>query len=108
MISPSVCMCECPLLKLGSYTSTDSRRWGVIFLNESLPGISAGRICLLSRRLASTPGSGRSPGEGNGYPLTVFLPLESRGQRSLVSYSPWGLKELDAAERLSMHARRLS
>ena len=50
MISPSVCVCECPLLKLGSYTPTDSGRWGVIFLNKSFPGISAGRICLLSRR----------------------------------------------------------
>ena len=29
---------------------------------------------------------------------TVFLPGESRGQRSLVGYSPWGCKELDATE----------
>ena len=32
------------------------------------------------------PGSGRSPGGGNGSPL--FLPGESYGQRSLQSYSP--------------------
>ena len=25
----------------------------------------------------------------------VFLPGEPQGQRSLVGYSPWGLKELD-------------
>ena len=31
----------------------------------------------------SIPGSGRSPGEGNGNPLPVFLPGESHGQRSL-------------------------
>ena len=26
---------------------------------------------------------------------SIFLPGESHGQRSLVSYSPWGRKELD-------------
>ena len=35
------------------------------------------------------PGSGRSLGEGNGYPL-VFLPGEFHGQRNLVGYSPQG------------------
>ena len=34
------------------------------------------------------PGLGRSPGEGNSYPLPVFLPGESNRQRSLVGYSP--------------------
>ena len=41
------------------------------------------------------PGWERSPGEGNGNPLPVFLPGESHGQRSLVGYSPWGHKESD-------------
>ena len=31
-------------------------------------------------------------------PTPVFLPGESRGQRSLSGYSPWGCKELDATE----------
>ena len=31
-------------------------------------------------------------------PTPVFLPRESRGQRSLVGYSPWGLKESDMTE----------
>ena len=31
----------------------------------------------------------------------VFLPRESRGQRSLVGYSPWGHKESDRTEGLS-------
>ena len=34
----------------------------------------------------SIPGSGRSPGEGNGDPL------QSHGQRSLAGYTPWGPK----------------
>ena len=33
-------------------------------------------------------------------PTPVFLPGESHGQRSLVSYSPWGRKESDMTERL--------
>ena len=41
-------------------------------------------------------GLGRSPGEGNGYPLR--LPGESHGQRSLVGYRPWGRRELCTTE----------
>ena len=53
--------------------------------------------------LGSIPGLGRSPGEGNGNPLLVFLPGESHGGRSLVGYSPWGPKELDTTERFHFH-----
>ena len=35
---------------------------------------------------SSIPGLGRSPGEGNGNPLQLFLPGKSHGQRSLVGY----------------------
>ena len=45
--------------------------------------------------MGSVPGSGRSPGGGNGNPLTVFLLGKSHGQRSLVGYSPWGCKPSD-------------
>ena len=38
----------------------------------------------------SIPGSGRSPGEGNGNPLQYSWPGESHGWRSLVGYSPQG------------------
>jgi len=41
---------------------------------------------------------GGYPGEGN-EPTPVFLPGEFRGQRSLVGYSPWGLKESDMIEQ---------
>ena len=46
------------------------------------------------RGMGSIPGLGRSPGEGHGDPF-LFLPGESHGERSLVSYSPWGREELD-------------
>ena len=47
----------------------------------------------------SIPGSGRSPGEGNGSPLQYFH-LENPTHRGiLVGYSPWGRKECDRTER---------
>ena len=36
----------------------------------------------------------RSPGEGTGNPLQLFLPRKSHGQRSLVGYSVWGHKRV--------------
>ena len=48
--------------------------------------------------LGLIPGLGRSPGEGNGYSTPVFWPGESHGL-----YTPWGHKELDMTERLSLH-----
>ena len=35
-------------------------------------------------------------------PTPLFLPRESQGQRSLVGYSPWGCKESDTTERLTL------
>ena len=42
---------------------------------------------------SSAPGSGRSPGGGNGNLLQVFLPGESHGQRSLTGYTVHGVAE---------------
>ena len=50
----------------------------------------------------SIPGSGRSPGEGNGNPLQYSCLENPEGQRSLVGYSPWGHKELYTTERLTV------
>ena len=36
-------------------------------------------------------------------PTPVLLPGESNGQRSLVGYSPWGLKEWDTTEHACTH-----
>ena len=43
--------------------------------------------------LGSIPGSGRSPGERNGYTLQYSRLENLHGQRSLAGYSPWGRKE---------------
>ena len=51
--------------------------------------------------LGSVPGLGRSSGEGKGYPLQYntgkYWPGEFQGL-----YSPWGRKESDTTERLSL------
>ena len=50
--------------------------------------------------LGSIPGSGRSPGEGNGNPLQYSClenPMDIEGD------SPWGRKESDTTEQLHLH-----
>ena len=51
-----------------------------------------------ARDLGSIPGLGRSPEEGNGYPLQYSCLENPHGQRSLAGYSPWGRKEWDTTE----------
>jgi len=44
---------------------------------------------------------GKIPWRRAWQPTPVFLPGESHGQRSLVGYSPWSLKESDTTDQLS-------
>ena len=44
---------------------------------------------------------GKIPWRREWQPTPVFLPGETRGQRSLAGYSPWGCKESDMTERLT-------
>ena len=53
----------------------------------------------------SMSGLGRFPWRRKGQPTPVFFPGESHGQRNLAGSSPWGCKESEMTERLSMHAR---
>ena len=46
--------------------------------------------------LGTIPGLGRSPGEGEGYPL------QYSGLETSMDYSTWGLKESDMTEQLSL------
>ena len=48
------------------------------------PPANAGDI----RDMGSIPGSGRSPGGGNGNPRQLFLPGKFHGQKNLEDYSP--------------------
>ena len=54
------------------------------------------------RDQGSIPGLGRSPGGGHGNPLQYSCLENPHGQRSLVGYSPWGCKEPDMTEWLSI------
>ena len=71
---------------------------------RGLPGGSDGKATAYNAGdPGSFPGSGRSPGEGNGNPLQYSCLEKSHGWRSLVGYSPWGRKESDTTERLHFH-----
>ena len=59
--------------------------------------------CLQCGRPGFDPWVGKIPWRRKWQPTPVFLPGESHGQRSLVGYSPQGLKELDTTERLHFH-----
>ena len=50
--------------------------------------------------LGSIPGLGRSPREGNGYPLQYSC-LENSMDRGPLQASPWDHKESDTTERLT-------
>ena len=59
---------------------------------------SVGKVCTCNAGdLGSIPGLGRSPGEGKVYPL-LYSGL----------YSPWGCKELDTTEQLSLSLHSLT
>ena len=51
--------------------------------------------------LTSTPGLGKNPGRGHGNTLQYSCLENPHGQRSLVGYSPWGLKESDRTGQLN-------
>ena len=89
--------------------------WGCLvsywYLIGDFPGGLDGKVSVYNAGdLGWSPGSGRSPGEGNGNPLQYwkywkyhFQPGKSHGQRSLVGYSLWGRKESDTTEQLHFH-----
>ena len=56
--------------------------------------------------LGSIPGFERSPGGGHGNPLQYSCLENPHGQRSLAGYSPWGRKESDTTEQLSIEWHR--
>ena len=60
--------------------------------------------CRRHKRLGFDPWVGTTPWRRAWRPTPVFLPREFHGQRSLVSYSPEGHKELDTTEA-TLHAR---
>jgi len=58
-------------------------------------------ICLQWRRPGFDPWVGKIPWRRGWLPTPVFLPGDSRGQRSLAGYSPQGVTESDTTEQLT-------
>ena len=54
------------------------------------------------RRPGFNPWVGRILWKREWQPTSVFLPGESHGQSSLAGHSPWGCKETDTTERLTL------
>ena len=89
-----------------------------IYLQQVCPNLPILRTC---QSVASRDTSLSSPGNGavehineldlssernwkrQWHPTPVLLPGKSRGRRSLVGCSPWGLEESDTTERLHFH-----
>ena len=55
------------------------------------------------KELEFDPWVTKIPWRGKWQPITVFLPGEFHGKRSLEGYSPWGHKESDMTERTHTH-----
>ena len=81
----------------------------VYLLNQaSLWWQSWWRIHLQCRKPGLDPWVGKIPWRRKWYPTPVFLPGKSHGQRNLAGYSPWGCKESNMTEQLSMHTSTVS
>ena len=66
---------------------------------EKFPGGSDGKASAYNvGDLGSIPGSGRSPGEGNGNPLQYSCLENPMDIGAWLGYSPWGRKELDTTD----------
>ena len=72
---------------------------------QGFPGGPSGKEpacrCRRRKRRRFNPWVGKIPWRRPWRPPPVFLPGESRGQRGLAGYSPWGHKESGATERLT-------
>ena len=55
-----------------------------------------------AREPGSISGSGKSPGEGSGYPLQCSCLENSMNRGAWWGYSPWGHKEWDMTELLRL------
>ena len=55
-----------------------------------------------ARDQSSITGWGGSPGRVRWQPTSVFLAGESHGQKSLAGYKPWGRRESDTTEQLTL------
>ena len=80
--------------------------WLPTLLSKGLPWLLCGKESAYNtgdtRDVGSIPGLGKSPRRGNGNPLQYSCLENPMGKRNLVGYSPWGCKESDTTEWLSI------
>ena len=90
----------CALASLGYIYSPCSKQ---VYYTEGAAQVLSGRgsACQF-RRCRFYPCVGSIPWRRKWQSTLVLLPGKSHGQRSLVGYSPWGRKESDVIEWLSM------
>ena len=70
-----------------------------------LPGSSTGKeYACNAGNLGSIPGLGRSPGEGNGYPLQYSCLENSMDRGAWQATSPWGHKDTQQQFSLSFYS----
>ena len=87
--------------ELGGLPSMESHRIGHDYSDLAAAAAEGKESACNTGDLGSIPGSGRSPGEGNGYSLQYSCLENSIDKRSLEGYSPWGHKESDKTEQLT-------
>ena len=87
------------------------RKQAVSTRPEGFPGGSVVKNspcqCRRHKRCRFNPWVKKIPSRGTWQLTPVFLPGKFHGQRSLAGYSPWGGKESDTAEGLSLHTQEL-
>ena len=70
---------------------------------SGFPGGTSGKESACQcKRPGFDPWVRKIPWRREGLPTSVFLPEEFHRERSLAGYSPWGHKELDTTERLTL------
>ena len=92
----------CMLYNIRNRLSFNLRELEVIILHAGFPGSASGKEpacqCRRHKRHEFNPWVGKIPWRRAWQPTSVFLPGESHGQRGLVGYGLWSLKESGVAK----------
>ena len=77
---------------------------GIMGLPSWLSGKESACQCRRHKRYSFNPWVGKIPWRRKWHPTPVFLSGKPHGQRSLVGYSPWGLKNSDTTLHTYAHS----
>ena len=102
-------ICSLHLLRTTTATAYNAgnKSYGLLTILGGFPSGAKGKTptcqCRRCKDGGSITGSGKIPWRRKWQLSPTFFPGESRGQRSLEGYSPWGGKELDMTEHMHTH-----